>query len=76
MSGRWGGRASDYAGARDFQVGALSSKELEQFKQLPRMAQAQITSLLEKIRYWQGKDSTKAAAYAQQLKALEQRLGL
>ena len=49
MAGRWGGRASKQAGARDLQLGQISSSELSKFKSLPTKQQYEIARIMDGI---------------------------
>ena len=59
-----------------FQLGALSSSELSQFKKLPKDKQNEIIRLLEKIKYWERLNPDKAGEFRHKLKQLETSLGL
>jgi len=80
MTGRWGGRKSPHVAkdgvAKDFQLGALSSSELSQFKKLSKDKQNEIIRLLEKIKYWERLNPDKAGEFRHKLKQLETSLGL
>jgi len=74
--GRWGGRNSPHAGARDFQIGALSSEELSKFRRLKPSDQNNIVNLIEKIKFHERNNPAKAGEFKQKLKALETSLGI
>ena len=75
MAGRWGGRASRQAGARDLQLGQISSSELSKFKNLPTKQQYEIARLMEQMRYNQN-NPQKFQELQRKLKTIESQVGL
>lgn len=76
MSGRWGGRDSAKAGARDFEVGQISSSELASFRKLPPEGQREIIKLLEKVNFYRNSNPEMSRQYHAKLKDVEKRLGV